>query len=368
MKFYIIAGEASGDLHGSNLIRAIRESEPTTDIRFWGGDRMSKESGNIPVKHIRDLAFMGFVEVISNLGTILGNIKLCKKDILEFQPDGLILIDYPGFNLRIAKWAKEKGIRVYYYISPQIWAWKTKRIHKIMSSVDELYCIIPFEQSFYKQFNYDVQYVGHPLLEEVNRFNVKTTQNHSDNTIALLPGSRKQEIRRMLPVMLELVHCFPQFHFTIAMAPAIDKSFYLDIISEQKQQITLVDNGTYQLLSRARAAVVTSGTATLEAGLFQTPQIVVYKGNIISYWMAKRWIKVKYISLVNLILDRPLVTELIQHEFNVEQLEKELNLLIEKDNRKRILDGYSELNDLLDEGGASKLIAEDIIQKTMEIQ
>lgn len=354
MKYYIIAGEASGDLHGSKLLSALLEENPDANIRFWGGDKMEMASGKKAVKHIRDLSFMGITEVIANLPEILGNFSLCKNDITAFQPDAIILIDYSGFNLRIAKWAKKKGYRNFYFISPQIWAWRTYRVHKIIESTEQVYSILPFEQDFYKQFGYDITYVGHPLLERIAS---KTKEQHSTKRIALLPGSRKQEIRRMLPVMLSMVDKFPEYDFVIAAAPSIPLSFYESFIDEN-DRLCIQENATYETLRNTDIALVTSGTATLEAGLIGTSQIVCYKGNSFSFHIAKKLVKVKYISLVNLILDDAIVTELIQEDFNEEKLEGCLAALIQDD--QSIKNGYTRLRKDLDRGGASRLVAQDI--------
>ncbi|QNJ97095.1 lipid-A-disaccharide synthase [Constantimarinum furrinae] len=358
MKYYLIAGEASGDLHGANLMKALKQEDPNAHFRFWGGDLMEKEGGS-PVKHYRDLAFMGFIEVVANLKTILKNISFCKKDIEAFQPDVLILIDYPGFNLRIAKWARKKGIKVHYYISPQIWAWKEGRIKSIKQDVDEMYVILPFEKDFYeKKHNFPVHFVGHPLIDAVyDRAQVNPEQFRNDNNldnrpiIALLPGSRKQEISKMLKVMLSIVEDFNEYQFVIAGAPSQEASFYAPYI--KKQNVHLLLNKTYDLLSISNAALVTSGTATLETALFKVPQVVCYKGSRISYEIAKRVIKLKYISLVNLILDKEVVTELIQTEFNGKRLRSELTYILDDYNRAKLFLDYYDLEQKLGGKGAS---------------
>lgn len=353
MRYYIISGEASGDLHGSNLIRSILKKDNNASIRAWGGDLMQNAGAEI-VKHYRDLAFMGFVEVVKHLPTILQNISFCKKDILTFAPDVLVLIDYPGFNLRIAQWAKKQGIKVCYYISPQIWAWKESRVNIIKSSVDCMITILPFEKKFYKKHHYDVHYVGHPLTQVVNaalqcpipeKLSVKPI-------IALLPGSRKQEINLKLPIMLQMVSLFPKYHFVVAQAPGQDEEIYKNIIGDLP--VSLVKGKTYDLLRSAAFALVTSGTATLETALFGVPQIVCYKGNSLSYYVAKKLIKVKYISLVNLILDKPAVLELIQHDLNKDKLYQSLRELVEnKDLQDRIHSDYARLWELLQIGGGA---------------
>lgn len=371
MRLYVIAGEASGDLHGSNLMSAMLKENTDIQFRFWGGDRMEALAGK-PVKHIKELAFMGFIEVVANLRTILGNIKFCKQDILAFKPDAIILIDYPGFNLRIAEWAHEQGIKVIYYISPQVWAWKQKRVHKIKKVVDEMYVILPFEQDFYKKFDMDVHYVGHPLLDEISNFRqhqldfAEFTEKHGLDErpiIALLPGSRKQEISVKLPIMLSVVKDFPNYQFVIAVAPSQDLSFYKQFVKEDS--VHLVEGANYQLLANSHAALVTSGTATLETALFKVPQVVCYKGSAISYQIAKRLIKVKYISLVNLIADKEIVKELIQNELNTSNLRQELSSVLENTKRQQLESEYSDLIDILGGSGASEIAAKSMLKTIM---
>ena len=364
MKYYIISGEASGDLHGSNLIRELKILNKQAVIHCWGGDLMEKEGG-ILQKHYRDLAFMGFVEVIKNIRIIFKNLSFCKQDIQNFKPDALVLIDYPGFNLRIAKWAKEHGYKVIYYISPQIWAWKENRIHIIKKYVDKMLVILPFEKTFYQKWNYEVEYVGHPLVEVIDKFKNSSpisyqTANERE-IIALLPGSRKQEILQKMPIMLEVSAHFPQYQFIVAKAPGLYDSFY-DNLLQQYSNVSSVSNQTYDLLSHASAALVTSGTATLETALFGVPEIICYKGSTISYQIAKRLIKIKFIGLVNLIMGKEVVKELIQEELTVEKIASELNLLLNDQNRKtKIQEDYAALKDLLSKGGkASKNAAESI--------
>ncbi|NLN25209.1 MAG: lipid-A-disaccharide synthase [Bacteroidetes bacterium] len=366
MKYYIIAGEASGDLHGANLMKAIQKHDPDAIFRVWGGDLM-ESAGGILVKHYRDLAFMGFLEVVLNLRTIFKNINFCKKDIENFQPNVLILIDYPGFNMRIAKWAKKKNIQVHYYISPQIWAWKEGRIKSIKRDVDAMYVILPFEKDFYeKKHNFKVNFVGHPLLDAINQlppvdedFFRKKNKLNQKPIIALLPGSRKQEIKKMLEIMLSVTADFKDYQFVIAGAPGQERSFYDQFLT--KTNIRLVQNQTYQLLEIATAALVTSGTATLETALFKVPQVVCYKGGRISYEIAKRVINLKYISLVNLILDKPAVTELIQSDLNTKNLKKELNSILTPEIREKIFLDYYDLEQKLGGIGASENTAKLII-------
>ena len=358
MKYYIIAGEASGDLHASNLMKSLKKVDPNAQFRFWGGDLMQAQGGTI-VKHYRDLAFMGFAEVLMNLRTILGNISVFKKDITAYKPDALIFIDYPGFNLRIAKWAKEEGYETHFYISPQIWAWKENRIKAIKRDVDHMYVILPFEKDFYeKKHNYPVNFVGHPLIDAIsNRKNTDVEKFKAENNlddrpiIALLPGSRKQEISKMLEVMLSITQDFKDYQFVIAGAPSQEIEFYKPYL--KKTNINLVMNKTYDILSCAHAALVTSGTATLETALFKVPEVVCYKGSYISYHIAKRIINLDYISLVNLIMDREVVKELIQSEFNSESLKTELKKILEEKNRERIFKDYYELEQKLGGTGAS---------------
>ena len=368
MKYYIIAGEASGDLHGSNLVASIRQKDPGAKIRAWGGEKMRRNGANV-VKNYHDLAFMGFVEVVMNLKTIVKNIKYCKKDITEFNPDALILIDYPGFNLKIAKWAKKKGFKVFYYISPQIWAWKRGRVYTIKKVVDKMLCILPFEKKFYDNYDVDCQFVGHPLLDEIakvepvdkQRFYKANRLNPKKEIIALLPGSRKQEVSRMLTVMLDVVKMFPSYQFVVACAPSLPVSYYKNIIGE-KANVRLVLNRTYQLLQLSSAAVVTSGTATLETALLDVPEVVCYKANKISYLIARQVAKVKYICLVNLIMDRLVVKELIQNDMTANNIRDELQSLLNSSKRqKKLLEEYEELKYVLGNTGASDRAAETII-------
>lgn len=371
MKYYLIAGEASGDLHGANLMRALQQIDPEAEFRFWGGDRMEAVGGKL-IKHYRDLAFMGFWEVITNLKTILRNIDFCKRDITQFQPDALIFIDYPGFNMRIAKWAKEKGIPTHYYISPQIWAWKENRIKAIKRDVDAMYVILPFEKDFYEgKHQYPVHFVGHPLLDaiaarkEVSEEIFKKENGLDERPIiALLPGSRKQEIAKMLSVMLSVVGSYHQYQFVIAGAPSLGYDFYKQFIKEEN--VHFVTGKTYDLLSHAHAALVTSGTATLETALFNVPEVVCYRGNWISYQIAKRVISLKYISLVNLIMDAPIVTELIQGELNTKNLKTELDKLLNPEHRAQLLKDYKTLREKLGNEGASERTASLIVSSMMK--
>ncbi|NND64147.1 MAG: lipid-A-disaccharide synthase [Flavobacteriaceae bacterium] len=366
MKYYLIAGEASGDLHGANLMAALKKEDASASFRFWGGDLMATEGGTM-VKHYRELAFMGFIEVLFNLRTILKNISLCKRDILEYQPDIIIFIDYPGFNLRIAKWAKPKGIPTHYYISPQIWAWKEGRIKAIKRDVDAMYVILPFEKDFYeKKHGFPVSFVGHPLIDAISKRDQVDPENFRkenrlDNRpiIALLPGSRKQEVSKMLEIMLSVTSEFENYQFVIAGAPSLEKEFY-DQFTDINN-VHLILNKTYDLLSLSTAALVTSGTATLETALYKVPQVVCYKGNRVSYEIAKRVIKLKYISLVNLILDKPAVTELIQAELNTKRLSEELYKILDEYHRAVLFLDYYDLENLLGGKGASEKTAKLIV-------
>ncbi|MCG3166570.1 MAG: Lipid-A-disaccharide synthase [Bacteroidia bacterium] len=357
MKYYLIAGEASGDLHASNLMKELKKLDSKAEFRCWGGDKMQAAGGTI-VKHYRELAFMGFTEVLLNIRTIFANIALCKKDIVEWKPDTVIFVDYPGFNLRIAPFVKELGIKTVWYISPQVWAWKASRVKKLKASVDKMIVILPFEKEFYKKWNYEVEYVGHPLLDSLTP-NPSPKERGTERLIALLPGSRKQEISVMLPIMLKVVEKFPACQFVIAGAPSVDESFYKQFTFGKNVEIVI--NQTYSLLEKASAALVTSGTATLETALFGVPEIVCYKGSGISYQIAKWLIKVKYISLVNLIMDKEVVKELIQEEMNAINIENELKDILE--NKQRITEikkNYTLLREKLGDGGASAKAAKSI--------
>ena len=360
MKYYIIAGEASGDLHASNLMAEIKRKDAKAEFRGCGGDLMKKQ-GAVLLKHYRSMAFMGFVEVAVNLRKVLGNITQCKKDILEYQPDAIILVDYPGFNLRIADFAHEKGFKVFYYISPQVWAWKRGRIRKIKKSVDKMLVILPFEEEFYKRYGVNVTYVGNPLLDELAKFGTanrsmflrRNSLGEKREIIALLPGSRKQEVKRMLPIMLEVVPQFPDYQFVVAGVSSLDKSLYKKIMGNK--DAFLVENQTYELLQNSSAAVVTSGTATLETALFTVPEVVCYKSTGISYLLAKWMIKVKFISLVNLVMDKEVVKELIQCELKKDSIVDELDKLLHNSKRQRqLLEDYDELKDRLGNAGASQ--------------
>ncbi len=379
MKYYIIAGEASGDLHGSNLIKELLKLDATAAIRCWGGDKM-QAAGATLVKHYSELAFMGFVEVIKNLRTIFKNLAFCKQDILLNQPDVLILIDYPGFNLRISEWAKKNGLKIIYYISPQVWAWKESRVKGIKSNVDKMLVILPFEKDFYKKWDYEVEYVGHPLVQvveecrlinpalQLNEPNISISKSApvQSKIIALLPGSRQQEILKKLPYMLEVSKHFPDYVFVVAKAPGIEDSFY-DQLLKPYTNVSSVSAQTYPLLNNATAALVTSGTATLETALFGVPEVVCYMGSNISYQIAKRLIKIKYICLVNLIMGKEVVKELIQHELTVDNLVKELNaLLFDEEKKLQLKEDYRLLKELLSKGGNASANAAKSIYNFMK--
>lgn len=362
MKYYIIAGEASGDVHAANLIRSIKDKDEKSVLRAWGGDRMEAQGAEI-VKHYRDLAFMGFVEVLLNIRTISHNISFCKKDILSFKPDVLILVDYPGFNLRIAEFAHKQGIKVVYYISPQVWAWKKSRVHTIKRVVDKMLVILPFEKAFYEKYGVDVDFVGHPVLDEIHdQQKISRTTFIEKNglkdqpIIALLPGSRKQEISSLLKIMLTVVDRFPDHQFVVAGLSSITDVFYQHIL--KNAPVKLVMDQTSSLLQHAKAALVTSGTATLETALMEVPEVVCYKGNFISIAIARRIIDVKYISLVNLIMEREIVKELIQNQLNTKNLSRELEIILNEQHKKLQLQAdYKELKEKLGEAGASERAA-----------
>ncbi len=367
MKYYIIAGEASGDLHGSNLIKALKKYDEAADIRCWGGDLM-QEAGGTLAKHYKEMAFMGFLEVLKNISTIFKNIAYCKADIDKFKPEAIIFIDFSGFNLRIAKWAKERKYKTNYYISPQVWASREGRVKKIKKYIDAMYVILPFEKAFYAKHGFEVSFVGHPLLDAISNAKVEALDtfcqvhqlNGNQPIIALLPGSRKQEVEKMLNVMLSIVPDFPNHQFVIAGAPSLEDRFYQRFLV--KKNVRFVSRQTYSLLSHSQAALVTSGTATLETALFKVPQVVCYKGNWISYQIAKRIITLNYISLVNLIMDKEVVKELIQGDLTTQNLKKELSQILEAQKREEIRQDYDALIKKLGGTGASEKIAQLIVQ------
>ena len=367
MRYYIIAGEASGDLHASNLVAEIKKKDKKAEFRGCGGDLMKAQGVDL-LKHYRTMAYMGFVEVAVNLRKVLDNIAQCKKDIIEYQPDAVVLVDYPGFNFRIADFAHEKGFKVFYYISPQVWAWKRRRVKKVKRSVDKMLVILPFEEEFYKEYGVDVTYVGNPLLDELAKFGTanrsiflrRNSLGEKREIIALLPGSRHQEVKRVLSVMLKAASHFPDYQFVVAGVSSLDKSLYKKILGNS--DVFLIENQTYELLQNSSAAVVTSGTATLETALFTVPEVVCYKATGISYCLARWMIKVKFISLVNLVMGREVVKELIQGEMTEANIVKELDQLLHNGKRQRqLLEDYEELKGRLGNAGASEKAAEVIL-------
>jgi lipid-A-disaccharide synthase len=361
MKYYLIAGEASGDLHGANLMKALKEKDAEAEFRFWGGDKMKAEGGT-QVEHYKNTAFMGFWEVITHLKTILGFIKICKADIKAWKPDVVVLIDYPGFNMRIAEFAKKEGFKVAYYISPQIWAWKESRVHKIKKFVDKMQVILPFEKDFYQKWNYEVDFVGHPLLDEISKLNTENPALHRTNQkaiIAVLPGSRKQEISKILPEFLKVVNHFPEFQFVIAGLGHVGKEFYQQFI--QNTHVDLIFDNTYGLLKQSHAALVASGTATLETALFKVPMVVGYKGSTFSYLIGRMLVKIKFIALVNLIMDEKVVEELIQGDLTESKLKLSLQEILKDKKRTILFEKYRELETKLGGIGASDRAADSIL-------
>ncbi|MDR0694031.1 MAG: lipid-A-disaccharide synthase, partial [Prevotellaceae bacterium] len=364
MKYYIIAGEASGDLHGSDLINGLKQADPHAEIRAWGGDRMAANGATL-VKHYKNTAVMGFVEVIRQLPKVLRNIRFCKRDILAFRPDAVILIDYPGFNFRIARFAKKNGLKVFYYIAPKVWAWKERRVKRLQRDVDKLFIILPFEKAYFRKWGIDAFYAGNPLVDTINErlkeaapiADFRQRNNLSGKpVIAVLPGSRCMEINYVLPRVTPLAERFPGYQFVVASAPAIDRAAYEKHL--RHTTVRLVENQTYELLSHADAAIVASGTATLETALIGTPQTVCYGGNEISFQIAKRLVRIKFISLVNIIMNREVVRELVQHDLNTTNLQAELQALLPKGNKRATqLNDYVELRRCLGEQGAAKRIA-----------
>ncbi|MBT1706324.1 lipid-A-disaccharide synthase [Chryseosolibacter indicus] len=366
MRYYIIAGERSGDLHAGNLAKAIKEFDQDVEFRGFGGENM-KEAGVELRVHYADLAFMGFAEVLANINKISNYIKICKADILAYKPDVVILVDYGGFNMRIAKFAKKQNQKVFYYITPKVWAWYQSRALTLKANIDRMFVILPFEKDFFKKFDWDVDYVGNPVLDAVksHESDVNFLQNHSFEkdkpVIALLPGSRKQELKTVIPVMAQVAKRFNDFQFGVAMVDNIDNSFYKEL--EALPNVKFVQNNTYNLLLNSKVAIVTSGTATLETALLKTPQVVIYKTSTVSYFIAKNFIRVPYISLVNLIANKGVVKELIQGEMNAEEVSKELTLLVRDQHyRKQMLNDYENIYKTLDIGSASQNAAKLIIK------
>jgi lipid-A-disaccharide synthase len=369
MKYFIIAGERSGDLHASNLIKSLKKEDSNADILCWGGDYM-KQAGGTLAKHYSDISFMGFAEVLTNAGKIFKALKDCKADILNFRPDVIILVDFAGFNLRVAKFAKESGLKVFYYISPKVWAWNQSRAYKIKALVDRMFVIMPFEKDFYKKFDYDVDYVGNPLNDAIAAYipNPEFKKQNNFNAmpvIAILPGSRKQEVETMLRFMVSIMDSFPEHRFVVAAVSNLPKAYYENF---RKERVDIVYDQTYDVLSNAEGALVTSGTATLETALFEVPQVVCYKANSLTYLIAKSLIKVKYISLVNLIADKAVVKELIQNDLTSENIGKELGkLLFNKEYRQEQLDEYKKIKAILGEKGASEKTAKLMMRYLKEM-
>ena len=369
MKYYLIAGEASGDLHGANLMKALKQKDADAEFRFWGGEKMAKVGGT-QIEHYKNTAFMGFWEVLKNLKKIFGFLDVCKADILSYKPDALILIDYPGFNLRIADWVKSQSIhlptrratlnktKVIYYISPQVWAWKENRVKKIRANVDKMLVILPFEKAFYKKHNFDVEYVGHPLLDEIQNSKNEILKTQNEKIIALLPGSRKQEIQKILPQFLKVIKHFSGYRFIIAGLSHNEDSFYKRIIGNSTVEI--VYDKTYKLLGKSHAALVASGTATLETALHKVPMLVGYKGSWFSYQIGKRLVKIDSIALVNLIMEEKIVAELIQQDLNEQNLVNELEKILVSNHREKLLSQYEILWQKLGNSGASERAAEII--------
>ena len=355
-RYYFIVGEASGDLHAANLIKELTRLDADTTFQGFGGERMQKE-GLILTKHFQEMAFMGFWEVLLNLSAIRKNFKQAKKEIIEYKPDVLVLVDYPGFNMRMATFAKKHNIKVVYYITPQVWAWKKSRVKKLNRYVDLLLPILPFERSFFAKHGIDVSYVGHPLLDAFKDLDSRKIESEKP-IIAILPGSRKQEIATSLPIMMEVAKSFENYQFIIAGAPSISQDFYRHIT--QDSYIPVLSNQTHALLKESKAAIVTSGTATLEAAILKVPQVVCYKTSSISYFLAKLVVKVKFIALVNLICNKEVVKELIQNDFNTVNLVNELNRILNKKNKTQILSDYERMISLLGDEGASKRAAQAI--------
>lgn len=367
MRYYIIAGEASGDMHAANLMAQIKAKDAAAEFRFWGGDRMQEQGGQL-VRHYKYHAFMGFAEVILHINTILKNIRQCKIDLLNYNPDLLILVDYPGFNLRIADFAHKNNIRVAYYISPQVWAWKENRVHKIKKVVDEMFVILPFEKDFYRKHNKEVNFVGHPLLDELQKrreqFDPQLFKQayHLDErpVIALLPGSRTQEIKRMLPVMIEVSEKFPGYQFVIAATKHVPLKLYNDIIRDS--DVRMLTGQTYSILQIARAGLITSGTASLETALFKVPQLVMYKASAISYQIARRLVNLDFISIANLVFNKEIFKEFIQQDCNEVNVSYELSKLLEDENyREQMLKNYELLYEKLGGTGASERAAQGVV-------
>lgn len=364
-KLFIVAGEPSGDLHASNLVKELKKLDASIDFKGWGGELM--EAQGVELKnHLKNLSFMGFLEVLLNLRKILKNFKLCKDQLLEYHPDLIVMVDYPGFNLRMTKWANKKGFKVVYYISPQIWAWKSSRVETIKANVDRMYCILPFEKDFYSKYDFEVNFMGHPLMDEILSFEQKERSpsfKKDKPIIAILPGSREQEIKRKLGLMLNAVSKYQDFDIYVACAPNLDERFFNDY-KEKFSHVRFVSGRTYELLMETDYAIVTSGTATLETALFRVPQVVCYKSSFASYFIAKMLVHIKFISLVNLIMNKEIVKELIQSDVNISNIQKEMDLLITNEGyRNGMLKGYDGLINKMGKEGCSRKIAQDLIEQ-----
>lgn len=373
MRYYLVAGEASGDLHGSNLIKGLKIRDQQAEFRCWGGDLM-QEAGATLVKHYKECAIMGFVEVLLKLNQVTRNLKECKKDIEAYAPDVLILIDYPGFNFRIAEFAKKRGIRVFYYIAPKVWAWKESRVHKLKAYTDKLFIIFPFEVEYFKKWGIDAVYKGNPLLDSIDNYKYaqesreaffrRTGLSPEKPMIALLAGSRKSEINYLLPRMIRVAEKFPQHHFVLAGAPSIEQSYYDALLEDSGVKIDILSGETYSILRHAEAAIVSSGTASLEAALLKTPQVVCYGGNEITYQIAKRLVKLTYVSLANLIMNRGLFKELLQHDCTPEQITREMQqLLHNQPYREKMIADYEEVRRILGGKGASEQVAAAMLEE-----
>ncbi len=363
MKYYLVVGERSGDLHASNLMKAIKNLDSQADFRFLGGEQMQSIGGKLFL-HYKEIAVMGFIEVLFRLPKIFKFLSLCQKDILAYKPDVIILVDFAGFNMRIARFCKKHHIRTFYYISPKIWAWNTSRAYKIKKYVDRMFVILPFEKDFYKKFSYEVDYVGNPLLDAIYSFKgdenffKKNNLSPQKPILAVLPGSRKSELHYILPIMLSCKPYFEEFQWVVAGVDNLPSEMYGIC---KKYEIPVLYNQTYDLLAQAHTAVVTSGTATLETALFGVPQVVCYKGNALSYQIAKRLVQVRYISLVNLIMNQPVVTELIQNNLTTENLRKELEKIVSGEAREKMLQNYLTLKHIMGNVGASQTAAQKMI-------
>lgn len=390
MRYYLVAGEASGDLHGSNLIKGLKALDKQAEFRCWGGDLMESE-GAVLVKHYKESAIMGFVEVLTNLNKITRNLKECKKDIETYHPDVLILIDYPGFNFRIAEFAKKRGLKVFYYIAPKVWAWKESRVHKLRKFTDRLFIIFPFEVDYFKKWGINAIYRGNPLLDSVDNYQYHqldlVTDNQSTNSssihsshpkedslpppppshkplVALLAGSRRSEISYLLPRMIEVAKRHPNYRFILAGAPSIEKSYYESFLVPAKSEIEIISGDTYSILKQSDAAIISSGTASLEAALLRTPQVVCYGGNEISYQIARRLVKLKYISLANLIMDEGLFKELIQHDCTPDAISAELQQLINNtEYRQKMIADFNRVREVLGGKGASDKVAAAMLEE-----